>query len=484
MNRLYQHNLTLLTDLYQLTMAYGYWKNRYYHHDAVFHLFFRKNPFKGDFAIAAGLENVIDYLQNLKFSIEDIRYLQALRGADNQPLFEEAFLNYLQRMAFTCDVAAVPEGTIVFPHQPLLRIKGNLIQAQLIETALLTLVNFPILIATKAARIVNAAKGDTVLEFGLRRAQGIDGGITASRAAYIGGCHATSNVLAGKLFGIPVKGTHAHSWVMCFENEPQAFMAYAKAMPNNCVFLVDTYDTIEGVKQAIEVGKWLKREGHEMLGIRLDSGDLADLSINARQLLDAAGFKAAQIVASNNLDEYRIATLKRKGAKIAVWGVGTRLATAYEQPALGGVYKLAAIRENLHSTWTYKIKLSEQAIKVSNPGILQVARYVKNQLPVGDVIYDEEKFGNSGLLHCFDGQIVDFKPTDEHKSLLVPIFQQGQLIYKKPTIHEIRQHTLSQLALFEQIDTQNYPVGLEKKLYQAKRKMIGQHAPTSGEKRI
>ena len=316
LSKLYRQKLTILTDLYQLTMAYGYWKNGMYDQEAVFHLFFRKHPFKGNYTIAAGLESVIHFLNDFKFSVDDIQYLGSLKGADGKALFDEGFLNYLQRLEFTCDVDAIPEGTAVFPHQPLLRIKGPLLQAQLIETTLLTLINFPTLIATKAARICQAAQDDTVLEFGLRRAQGIDGGLTASRSAYIGGCHATSNILAGKLFGIPVKGTHAHSWVMSVEDEPQAFASYADAMPNNCVFLVDTYDTIQGVKYAIEAGHELRKKGHEMLGIRLDSGDLADLSIKARKLLDEAGFPKTQIVASDSLNEVKIKALKEKGAKL------------------------------------------------------------------------------------------------------------------------------------------------------------------------
>lgn len=470
--RLYQHNLTLLTDLYQLTMAYGYWKNKLYDQEAVFHLFYRKNPFKGDCAVAAGLESVIDYLQQLHFSYEDVRYLHNLTGNDGKPLFDEGFLNYLQRMEFTCDIEAMPEGTVVFPHQPLIRVKGPLIQAQLIETALLNLVNFPTLIATKAARITQAAKGDTVLEFGLRRAQGVDGGLTASRSAYIGGCHATSNVLAGKLYDIPVKGTHAHSWVMCFENELQAFDAYARAMPNNSVFLVDTYNTLDGVKYAIEIGNKMQAKGHEMGGIRLDSGDLAALSIEARKLLDEAGFPDAQIIASNDLDEYRIAQLKARGAKITVWGVGTRLATAYDQPALGGVYKLAAIRKKGEQEWTYKIKLSENAIKVSNPGVLQVQRFYQDGLPCGDMLMDESKENPAASIQTFGGNNLPISKDWVSENLLAPIFEKGKLVYKKPDIHTIRAKTLQQVALFEKVNLKSYPVGLEETLNSRKLALI------------
>ncbi|HEX8833371.1 MAG TPA: nicotinate phosphoribosyltransferase, partial [Abditibacteriaceae bacterium] len=372
----YQHNnsnLALLTDLYQLTMAYGYWKNRVADREAVFHLTFRKNPFAGGFSIACGLQPALEYLQNLKFDETDLEYLATLRGNDQKLLFDRAFLDYLRDMEWQIDVDAIEEGTVVFPHEPLMRVQGPMLQCQLVETALLNILNFQTLIATKAARVCLAARGEDVLEFGSRRAQGIDGALSASRAAYIGGCAATSNVLAGKLFDIPVKGTHAHSWVMLFDDELESFKAYAKAMPNNCVFLVDTYNTLDGVRHAVQVGQWLRPLGHRLAGIRLDSGDLAYLSIEARRILDEAGFTEVPIVASNDLDEHLIASLKEQGARIAVWGVGTRLVTGGDQAALGGVYKLSAVREG--DGWKTKIKLSEQAIKVSNPGIQQVRRY-------------------------------------------------------------------------------------------------------------
>lgn len=462
------HNLTLLTDLYQLTMAYGYWQNGMYDKEAVFHLFFRKHPFKGKYTIACGLNQVIDYLNDLRFDVDDIRYLATLTDNQGKALFDESFLNYLQRFEFKCDVDAVPEGTLIFPHTPLVRVKGPLIQVQLIETALLNLINFSSLIATKSARIVEAAQGDTVLEFGLRRAQGPDGAISASRAAYIGGCHATSNVLAGKLFGIPVKGTHAHSWVMCFDEEIEAFESYAKAMPGNCVFLVDTYDTVEGVKNAIILGNRLREKGYEMVGIRLDSGDLADLSIKARKLLDEAGFTEAAVIASNDLDEYRIKTLKEKGARISAWGVGTRLSTAYDQPALGGVYKLAAIREK-NNNWEYRIKLSEQAIKVSNPGVLNTIRIIKNDRPLMDVIINEAFEEQSNEMISFNNEELNFDNKYSNK-LLEPIFAKGNCIYNIPSIHDSRNKTLEQLKLFNGIN--NYPVGLEKNLNQLKLELI------------
>jgi len=329
----------------------------------------------------------VEYLEAYRFDAEDLVYLQGLCGNDGQPLFKQGFLDYLSEMRFSCSLSAMEEGTVVFPHQPLLRIQGPIIQCQLLETALLNIVNFQSLIATKAARIVTAAQGDPVLEFGLRRAQGFDGALTAARAAFVGGCVATSNVLAGRLFDMPVRGTHAHSWVMAFDCEQEAFETYAAAMPNNCTFLVDTYDTLAGVEKAMVVARKLRSRGHEMLGVRLDSGDLASLSIAARELLDEGGFPHAKIVASNDLDEYSITALKRQNARIDMWGVGTKLVTAYDQPALGGVYKLGAIRKP-GAAWQYRVKRCEEAIKSSNPGIQQVARFSKEGRFVGDVIYD------------------------------------------------------------------------------------------------
>ncbi len=449
---IYKTNLSLLTDLYQITMAYGYWKTGIAQQESVFHLFYRKNPFGGKYAIASGLEQAIEYLQNLHFSEADVSYLGSLKGANDKALFDEHFLNFLQRFRFSCDVEAVPEGTIVFPHEPIMRIKGPLWQANLVETTLLNIINFSTLIATKASRVVQAAAGDTVLEFGLRRAQGIDGGLTASRAAYIGGCHATSNVAAGQLFKIPVKGTHAHSWVMAFENETTAFEAYANAMPNNVTLLVDTFDTIDGVAKAIEVMKNEKAQSADFQGIRLDSGDLAPLSISARKMLDEAGFEQTKIVASNDLDEYEIKRLKEAGARIDVWGVGTKLVTAYDQPALGGVYKLAAIRPNAHSDWDFKMKFSEDPIKISNPGILQVRR---NILSGEDRIFCETD-----------------APDMDGVNLLEPVFRDGKLVYKKPSIADIRAFSLAQQALFDEKTLKNYRVSLDNKLILRKENFI------------
>lgn len=479
LNKLYKHNLTLLTDLYQLTMAHGYREAKLHDREAVFHLFYRKNPFGGNYAVAAGLELAIDYLKQLKFDVSDIQYLGGLKGNNDQPLFNESFLNFLQRFDFQCDIDAVPEGTVVFSHQPLLRVQGPLWQCQLIETALLNIINFSTLIATKSARIVAAAKGDAVLEFGLRRAQGIDGGLTGSRAAYIGGCDATSNVLAGKLCGIPVKGTHAHSWVMSFDNELESFLAYAKAMPANSTFLVDTFDTVEGVKNAVLVGKKLEEEGYKMNGIRLDSGDLADLSIKARVILDAGGFPDAKIVASNDLDEYRIKELKERGAKITVWGVGTRLATAFDQPALGGVYKLAALK-NEEGEWDYKIKLSEQAIKTSNPGRLATRRILKNGVPQADVIYDADLDDDGKfILHDFKSKQEIPLTFADGIDLLQPVFQKGKYVAIQESIHKMRQRTLDQINLFSNTDMKNYPVGLEQNIFLKKQQLMKKHDKTN-----
>lgn len=475
MSQVFPSSLALLTDLYQLTMAYGYWKSGTGEREAVFHLFYRKPPFGGQYAIAAGLESVLDFLQNFRFSEEDLAYLGTLNGNDGQALFEKGFLDYLRDLRLTCDVHGLPEGTVVFPHQPILRVQGPLIQGQLVETALLNLTNFPTLIATKASRICAGAQGEPVLEFGLRRAQGVNGGVTASRAAYVGGCAATSNVLAGRLYGIPCKGTHAHSWVMSFVDEPEAFDQYAEAMPNNCIFLVDTYDTVQGVRNAVRTGLKLREKGHEMVGIRLDSGDMAQLSIEARAILDEAGFPNAAIVASNDLNEFSIQQLKEKGAKITVWGVGTKLATAYEQPALGGVYKLAAIRDP-GGEWAYKLKLSNEAIKVSNPGILQIRRFGAGTIQ-GDMLFDEL---NSPTDRATMIGLQDEKETvwaAPHQDLLQPLLRQGQAVYTPPPLAEVRAHALAQLqALPAEVsrlhDPQPYPVGLEIGLHRKKQALM------------
>ena len=485
LGRVYRSSLALLTDLYQLTMAYGYWKLGKAEQEAVFHLSFRKNPFNSGLTVACGLHDAIDYLAGLRFESDDLTYLGGLRGNDDRPLFDPAFLDYLAKMRFSCDVDAIPEGTAVFPHEPLVRVTGPILQAQIIETPLLNLVNFQTLIATKAARVCLATRGEPVLEFGLRRAQGIDGGLSASRAAYVGGVAATSNVLAGKLYGIPVRGTHAHSWVMSFDDELEAFEAYARAMPNNCVFLVDTYDTLHGVRHAVEVGRRLREAGHEMIGVRLDSGDLAYLSIEARRILDEGGFPNAKILASNDLDEHTIASLKEQGATINVWGVGTRLVTGYDQPALGGVYKLSALR-NADGAWKYKLKLSEQIAKVSNPGILQVRRFRRDRGSefIGDAIYDTQLGpGTDAAGACSFVDPMDptrrktVDPGTPHEDLLVPIYRRGELVYQPPSLEIVRRRAADQLAGFHAgvkrfMNPHQYPVGLEYRLTELKTQLV------------
>lgn len=472
--------LALLTDLYQLTMAYGYWRTGRAEHEAVFHLFFRRTPFQGGYAIACGLAPVLEYLASLRFERDDLEYLASLAGNDGRPLFERAFVDELGRLELAIDVDAIPEGTAVFAHEPLLRVRGPILQCQLLETALLNLLNFNTLIATKAARVRTAARDDSVLEFGLRRAQGIDGALAASRAAYVGGCDATSNVLAGKRFGIPVRGTHAHSWVMSFESELEAFEAYASALPNNCVFLVDTYDTLEGVHCAVKVARALRERGHELIGIRLDSGELGELSIAARAILDGAGMQAAVIVGSNDLDEHAIEELKARGARICVWGVGTKLVTGNDQAALGGVYKLGAIRER-GGAWRPCIKLSNEPGKTSIPGVQQVRRFSLDGAPVGDVIYDAELGCGARATDIADARTpITIASGAVHEDLLVPVMRAGARVYESPPLASTRARTLGQLsALAPGVrrlrNAERYPVGLEARLHELRARLITNH---------
>jgi nicotinate phosphoribosyltransferase len=471
-------SLALLTDLYQLTMAYGYWRAGKGGDEAAFHLFFRENPFDGGYAIAAGLEQAIDYLEHLRFTDADLEYLKTIRGNDGNRLFPDDFLEHLRGFALTCDVDAIPEGTVVFPHEPLVRVRGPILEAQIVETALLTLINFQTLIATKASRVVLAADGDPVLDFGLRRAQGVDGGLSASRAAYIGGVAGTSNVLAGATFGIPVRGTHAHSWVMAFPSELEAFQTYAEVLPNNALLLVDTYNTLDGVGHAIEAGKRLREQGHDLAGIRLDSGDLAYLSIEARKMLDAAGFPKARIAASNDLDEHLITSLKQQHARIDLWGVGTKLITAFDQPALGGVYKLTAIRTG-GGAWQYKIKLSEQILKISNPGILQVRRFVEDGQAAGDMIFSVDlRHPARTIVDPLDlTRRKEFDDSASSEDLLVPIFRGGTRVYDPPLLEDIRARRERQLAVFHPgikrlVNPHRYPVGLEQQLFDLKTRLV------------
>lgn len=475
----YRTSLTLLTDLYQLTMAQAYWASGNGDKEAVFHLFFRSNPFGGGFALACGIERALDCLSAFRFTPADVDYLASLLGNDERPLFEPAFLRELAAVELRLDVDAVPEGTPVFPHEPLLRVRGPILQAQLVETVLLNVVNFETLIATKAARVCLAARGDAVIEFGLRRAQGIDGGLSASRAAYVGGCAATSNVLAGRLYDIPVRGTHAHSWVMSFPSEQEAFEAWAKAQPNNCVLLVDTYDTLQGVRHAIEVGRRLREQGHELAGVRLDSGDLASLSIETRKMLDARGFTGTAIVASNDLDEHAIASLKEQGAAITIWGVGTRLVTGGDEPALGGVYKLGAVRRP-GEEWQHRLKISEQAIKTTNPGIQQIRRFETGEGFVADIIYDEEQgLGADPVLvdPVESTRLERIPPGTRARDLLEPVVRGGRVVREPLPLSEIRSRAAQQLERLQPgvkrlVNPHRYPVGLSAELHELKTRLV------------
>lgn len=476
----YRPSVALLTDLYQLTMAYAYWKAGIAEHGACFHLFFRKNPFGGGYTLMAGLPDALDFIEHLHFDDEDLTYLSGLESPEGGTLFEPAFLDHLGGLRLRVDVDAVPEGTVMFPNEPVMRVTGPLLCCQLLETPLLDLVNFPSLIATKASRVCHAAAGAPVLEFGLRRAQGPDGGVTAARAAYIGGCTSTSNVLAGRLFGIPVKGTHAHSFVMAFDQEEAAFRAWSTAMPGNCIFLVDTFDSIEGVRIAIRVARDLRQRGHEMIGVRLDSGDLAELSKKARDLLDEAGFEKAGIVGSGDLDEYVIRDLRERGARIALWGVGTHMTTAEGDPALNGVYKLAALRSP-GGDWEPRIKLSDSPAKTTIPGRLAVRRYRRGEEIVGDAIYDigDEASAYAPLVDLAESRgrrsFADADDEDVH----VPVVRGGEVVCEVPSLGTTRERARAQLeALPDRIRRLENPdvyfVGLEQELFDRRAHMIAE----------
>ena len=435
-------NLTLLTDLYELTMMQGYFKNPT-DQIVVFDAFYRHNPCDGGYAVAAGLEQVIEYIRNLHFTSDDIDYLRSLG------IFEEDFLDYLRGFHFSGDIYAIPEGTVVFPREPLLKVIAPMMEAQLVETAILNIINHQSLIATKASRVVYAAKGDGIMEFGLRRAQGPDAGLYGARAAVIAGCVGTYNVLTGQMFDVPVKGTHAHSWIMSFPDEYTAFKTYADLYPQACILLVDTYDVLKsGVPNAIRVFKELREAGLEMkgYGIRIDSGDLAYLSKEAYKMLEAEGFGDAIISASSDLDEYLIDSLKAQGARINSWGVGTNLITSKDCPAFGGVYKLAAVKSREDAEFTPKIKLSENSEKVTNPGNKQVYRiYDKKSGKIrADLIcLADETFDESKDMIIFD-PLETWKKTKilggtyTLRQLLVPIFQKGQCVYTSPSVMELQ----------------------------------------------
>ncbi|MDY6367739.1 MAG: nicotinate phosphoribosyltransferase [Clostridia bacterium] len=471
-----ERNLTLLTDLYQLTMMNGYFKEGKKDQTAVFDVFFRQNG-TITYSLACGLEQVVDYILNLKFGEEEISYLESLG------IFDRDFLNFLKTFKFTGDIYAVPEGTVVFPGEPILTVKANISEAQLVETAILNMINFQTLIASKSAKINYAAKGDMIMEFGLRRAQAPDAGIYGARAAVIGGCASTSNVLAGKMFDIPVSGTHAHSWVMNFNDEYTAFKKYAEVYPDNALLLVDTYDVLKsGVPNAIKVFDELKAKGHKPKGIRLDSGDLAYLSKKAREMLDAAGYPDAIICASGDLDEKSIDSLKNQGAKIDTWGVGTKLITSADMPALGGVYKLAAVYED--GKEIPKIKVSETVAKITNPGFKNVCR-----------VYDKKTGMAEADFICLRSE----KPIDESKPLVLThpterwkktifidytvrplqicVIKDGKLVYELPSLKQIKEYAKKELSSlwdeYKRIDSPHlFKVDLSDELYELKRRML------------
>ena len=479
-------NLTLLTDLYELTMMQGYFETQE-NQTVVFDVFFRDNPNKGGYSVMAGLDQVIDYIKNLNFSYEDVDYLRGLG------LFSEDFLHYLSGFHFSGDIYAIPEGSVIFPREPLLKVVAPIMEAQLVETAILTILNHQCLIATKASRVVYAAQGDGIMEFGLRRAQGPDAGLYGARAAMIGGCVGTSNVLAGQMFDVPVMGTHAHSWIMSFPDEYTAFKTYAEMYPDNCTLLVDTYDTLKsGVPNAIRVFQEFKDAGKPLIkyGIRLDSGDLAYLSKEARKMLDEAGFPEATICASNDLDEFLLHDLKMQGAAIDSWGVGTNLITSKDCPSFGGVYKLAAI-QNEKGEFVPKIKISENTEKITNPGNKTIYR-----------IYEKASGKIKADLICFADEVIDpkqdlllFDPMDTWKKtklaggtytvreILLPIFKNGECLYKSPTLKEIAAYCREEKdTLWDETKRLFYPhrvyVDLSQKLYAVKQSLLDQMTMT------
>jgi nicotinate phosphoribosyltransferase len=465
-------DVALLTDLYELTMMQGYLHNRSEDKEAVFDLYFRKIPNEGGYAIAAGLAQVVEYIENLRFTSEDLEYLKSL------DMFDAEFIAELKDFRFNGDIDAVPEGTVVFPYEPLVRVKARIFEAQLVETALLNLINFETLIATKASRVV-AAAGGRVMEFGLRRAQGPDAGIFGSRAAYIGGCESTSNVLAGKRYGIPVSGTQAHSWIQSFSTELEAFRAYARTFPDQCLLLVDTYNVLKsGVPNAIKVGLELEAEGHRFLGIRIDSGDLSYLSREARTMLDDAGLTHAQIVGSNDLDEHTISSIRAQGAPIDSWGVGTHLITSKDSPALGGVYKLAA--EGKDGVFEPRLKVSENVTKITNPGIKKIVRfYDPDGKAMADLIALEDEY--------FREPLTIFDPIETWKrktlrnfttrELLKPIFRSGKRVYELPNLKEIQTYAIKEVdSLWEEVkrlvNPHRYIVDLSPKLYNLRQDLL------------
>ncbi len=470
------YDYPLLTDLYQLAMAQGYQESGKLGDRACFHMYFRENPFKGGFAIACGMAQLADMVENFTFDNDDVDYLASLQAPLGGALFHQEFLDYLRNFSLDVDIDAVREGTVVFANDPLVRVTGPVLHCQLLETALLNCINFQTLIATKAARVCLAAGDAPVAEFGLRRAQGAGGGLWASRAAVVGGCSSTSDVLAGKLYGLGVSGTHAHSWVMSFPSELDAFRAYAASSPKNCTLLVDTYDVRQGIDNAIIVGLEMRQRGECLSAIRIDSGDLAWFSKLARKKLDEAGLTDCGIVLSNDLDEYTIQSLRDQGACATAYGVGTKLATAYDQPTLGGVYKLSALKRDGEEEWTDCLKISEQAIKLTVPGVLDVRRYFHDDgMIAADMIYDV----NRGVAE--DETIVD--PADalrrkvlagmRYENLLTPLARGGRVVLssEERSVAHARTRCREQIALLDEsrkrmMNPHSYPVGLESSLFE------------------
>ncbi|MDF2647376.1 MAG: nicotinate phosphoribosyltransferase [Paenibacillus sp.] len=474
-------NLTLHTDKYQINMMYAHWLQGTYQQKAVFEVYFRKLPFGSGYAVFAGLERVIHYIQNLHFGDKEIAYLRT-----QEENYREDFLEALRAFKFEGDLQAVPEGTLVFPNEPLVRVVASMFEAQLVETAILNFVNYQTLVATKASRIKQVAPRDVLLEFGTRRAQEADAAIWGARAAYVAGFHATSNLRAGMLFGIPTKGTHAHAWVQAHDTEEEAFRAYAEALPEQVTLLVDTYDTLRsGVPNAIKTARLLQSHGKSMNAIRLDSGDLAYLSQQARRMLDEAGFPEVKIVASNDLDENIIEGLKAQDAKIDVWGVGTQLITAADQPALGGVYKLVAREKN--GEFVPVIKISGNPEKVTNPGFKEAYRIINKKTGKAEADYlalqyevDIKKGERIKLFDPIHPYI--FKYIDDYEAipLLHPIFLQGKLVYEKPTLDEIRDYHAQQLQsvwpqYLRKLNPEVYRVNLSAALWKLKMDLIHEH---------
>ncbi|SDE65719.1 nicotinate phosphoribosyltransferase [Paenibacillus sp. UNCCL117] len=473
-----EQELTLHTDKYQINMMYAHWKNGSQNERAVFEAYFRKLPFGNGYAVAAGLERIVRYVRSLRFEEAEIAYLRT-----QEEQYEEGFLEALREFRFTGSLYAVPEGTLVFPNVPLVRVEARVFEAQLIETALLNCLNFQTLIATKAARIKQVAGDDTLLEFGTRRAQEADAAVWGARAAYLAGFHATSNMRAGMLFGIPAKGTHAHAWVQGHRSEEEAFRLFAEALPDQVTLLVDTYDTLRsGVPNAIKTAKMLEAQGKRMQAIRLDSGDMAYLSKKAREMLDEAGLSYVKIVASNDLDENIIFNLKAQGARIDSWGVGTQLITGGDQPALGGVYKLVACERD--GEMVPVIKISANPEKVTNPGLKEAYRIVNRQTGKAEADYlalmHEEDVRRGERIKLFDPihpYIHKFIDDYEAVRLLQPVFEQGELVYELPALEEIRRYHQSQLDLFwpeylRKLHPEVYPVDLSTEAWELKMELI------------